>query len=161
MNSLYSIQPISPSGLQYSASEELAASSLALVQELEVSLERSQRALLARDLRGIEQGTLEQTRLQQKLAMLWPEAASEKRRDKNAAAVTACVGKLDVDAALLAAQRRVLHLGRVQASLLARAQQSLKMISYLAAGPQTTYGPPTPGAIAAQGMYPPKSKQSQ
>jgi hypothetical protein len=152
------------------ASEELAVSSLALLQELEASLEQSQRALLKRDLAGIEQGTREQIGLQQALAALWASAAPAVPavpEDQRAADPAISFGPLsfglresNLAPTVLAAQRRVLHLGRVQAAVLSRARQSLKMIFYLAAGPQTTYGPPTAGAIGAQQMSPAKDRET-
>lgn len=114
---------------------------------------RSQRALLARDLEGMERGTNEQIRLQQVLAMLLAsaQAADGGPGDRGRGSSQFISGQaissepkrgFDPDATLIAAAHRVLHLGRVQAALLTRAQLRLKWISYLAAGPQTTYEPP-------------------
>jgi len=104
--------------------------------ELEASLLSSQEALLARDLAGVEQGTCEQVRLQRALEILRPcEAAQTSDSERTRAS-----------SELRAAAIRILHLGRVQAALLDRAQRSLRMISNLLAGPEASYGPPLCGS---------------
>jgi len=136
-------------------SAEAAQACLALLGKLEDSLAASQRALLARNLQGIESGTREQARLVDELSALC--GAGEKTAppadlraaggDGEAAGDGEVPGKNEVpgesQAALLcgvrAAGRRVLQSARVQAALLARAARRQKMISHLLAGPQQTY----------------------
>ena len=107
---------------------ELAAAAISVLLELEASLLSSQEALLARDLAGVEQGTREQVRLQRAFEILRPWDAAQTSSELRATAM------------------RILHLGRVQAALLDRAQRSLRMISNLLAGPEASYGPPLCGS---------------
>jgi hypothetical protein len=107
--------------------------SLELLGELEASLELTQKALLARDLDSLEQGTREQMRWRQALTVLWAES-----RDH----ADAQVDMHGEPSELRAVLRRVLHLGRVQSFLLARAQRSLATMANLLAGPHASYGPP-------------------
>jgi len=123
--------PRSPERLFNGAAEITPASKLLLV-ELEASLRASQRALLSHDVALMERHTCEQIRLQRLLEVLWS------RRD--AARDPAFVVEMR------AAQMRVLHLGRVQAALLVRAQRWQNMLSNLLAGPETSYVP-TSGSI--------------
>jgi hypothetical protein len=109
------------------AAEITQASKLLLV-ELEASLQASQRALLSHDVALMEQHTCEQIRLQRLLEALWS------RRD--AAHDPAFIVEMR------AAQMRVLHLGRVLAALLVRAQRWQSMLSNLLAGSETSYVPP-------------------
>jgi len=119
--------------------DELAQARLAILGELESSLEASQKALLARDLEGIERETREQVRLQRALAILGaPDAVPVGDRAVGGARPQA---EAPQDSASGSAQTRVLHLARVQAALLARAQRSAKMIAHLLAGPEAPYGP--------------------
>lgn len=148
-NALISAEQISADQPLARGKTELAAAALALLGELEASLRASQKALLARDAEGIERGTREQVGLQRALAPLWaqdvgrPAGGDSWRR----AATPQC--KPALAAALLAAQWRVLHLGRVQAGLLARAQRTLRMISNLLAGPEAVYGLPPESLVPA------------
>ena len=119
---------------------EPARASLALLEQMELSLHASQKALLARDLAQLECHTGEQRRLQQALAILWqgtrtqPPSSPLETEDDRA-----------LGAQLRRAQTRVLHLARVQAALLARAQRTLHMISNLLAGTGAGYGPAASG----------------
>jgi hypothetical protein len=99
---------------------------LAVLDQLESSLRRSQLALLAHDIAGLGEATQDQWRWQRTLTHLWAEAARNAPADLAAAAVGA-------------AQRRVLHLGRVQAALLTRERRWLKSLASLAAGPTAVY----------------------
>jgi hypothetical protein len=118
-----------------SGREDAIQASLELLGELKASLELTQKAVLARDLNGLEQRTREQLRWRQALAVLWAES----RHGANAR--VEMQGQSPVPAELQAALSRVLHLGRVQSFLLARAQRSLATMAYLLAGPQASYGP--------------------
>lgn len=122
----------------------MAWSAGALLAELECSLEAGQRALLSRDLAGLERATSEQIGLHRSLQAL----GSQNGAPKNDAT------PLDpaLAAGLRAAQWRVLYLGRVQAALLTRAQRSLRMLSNLLAGPGASYAAPNysaPGYAAS------------
>lgn len=111
---------------------------LALLADLENSLRSSQAALLSRDVVQIEQLASEQAELRHALsAFLHPPDARIYGRE-----ITFSGARAD---AVRAAQARVLRLGRVQAALLRRAQQSLRAISHLLAGPLSGYGPPSGG----------------
>jgi len=113
---------------------------LALLQELEASLEATQQAVLARDWAGLDQGTREQMRLHRAFKTVWaqfethPPGIAENGR-----------GPLEQEpqlaAELRAAGKRVLDLGRVQRALLVRAERSLRMMANLLAGPGSSYSP--------------------
>ena len=98
-----------------------------MLEQLEASLRLSQQALLARDLARIEQLSVEQTVLCHALGSVRASAGCR---------------TVATDSRTLAAAARVLELGRVQAELLCRAQQSLRMLSHVLAGAQADYGPP-------------------
>ena len=98
----------------------LAAASAAVLAELESSLRASQQALLARDISSLEQATREQTRLRRALEILWAR-------------------NVTFPPELRGAQQRVLHLGKVQAALLAREQRWLTVLANLVAGPEASY----------------------
>jgi hypothetical protein len=115
---------------------EIAQASRGLLADLEASLQASQRALLARDVAGVEERTREQIRLHRSLEILWSgDAAQAQTSDR------VQVDSL-LDAALRAAAIRVLHLGRVQAALLTRQQRRLRIVSNLLAGSSASYAPP-------------------
>ncbi len=107
--------------------DQLIQAPLALLRELESSLEASRKALLNRDLAGLEQATREQARLHRALENL-PLATS--------------LGRRPLSAELQAARKRVLHLGLVQWALLERAGRWLRTLERLASGPGASYGPP-------------------
>jgi len=92
---------------------------LRLLCELAASLQASQQALLARDVAGLERLTAEQALLGRQIRHSG-DARSE---------------------AVLAAEKRVLDLGRIQNFLLDRAQRSLRTASNRAAGPHSDYAP--------------------
>ena len=95
---------------------------LGLLLDLEASLRASQQATLARDLEGLERLTADQARLRRALADM---------------AKTGSAG----DAAVWAAQDRVLHQGRVQLFLLAFARRRLHMLAHVRAGCEAWYAP--------------------
>jgi hypothetical protein len=119
----------------------MARSAGGLLAELEGSLEAGQRALLSRDLGGLERATGEQIGLQRSLQTLWSQNGEPGQDDVPGNDVP------PVDPALAAGLRaalwRVLYLGRVQAALLTRAQRSLRMLSNLLAGPTASYAAPS------------------
>jgi hypothetical protein len=115
---------------------------MALLLQLEASLQASQIALLARDLARIEQGTRDQIRLLQELEIL--SAPGRGLEEGSPGKRNSCAPSSDgpLTAELRAAQLRVLHLGRVQTALLVRGERSLRILSHLVAGAQSNYGPP-------------------
>jgi len=110
---------------------------LALLAELEASLQASQRALLSRDVASLEQHTAEQMRLQKALAILSAPMPRLSGSNSNPTLV----------AELRAAETRVLQMARMQAALLDRAQRWLRTVVNLLAGVEKNYAPPsgTPG----------------
>jgi len=120
---------------QLAADLGLVPSRVSVLRELEASLQASQRALLNRDVSELEQHTSEQVRLQKTLTSLWSCDAHSMASDPACSDVELAV---EVRAALI----RVQHLSRIQAALVARAQQSLRIIENLLAGPQANYAPP-------------------
>jgi hypothetical protein len=135
-----------------SGSGESAQASRAVLAELEASLEASQRALLGRDVASLEQCTSEQIRLHRSLKILWSRRAdlpgSHSSRSGPGLGVPGIeipafdIPKFDnatFDIELRDAQLRVLHLGRIQAALLGRAQRWLRTVSHLLAGVEQNY----------------------
>jgi len=101
-----------------------AAACLAVLRQLEATLQLGQKALLAYDLSAIEFATSEQARLRQEFETLWAWG----------------IPRADTDAAeLRAAQQRILHLGKTQAALLSRAQRYLNVLARLHAGANAAY----------------------
>jgi hypothetical protein len=133
-----------------SRASELSAASLGILQEMAASLVASCQALLTRNLEAMENGIEQQQRLQRALAILWKadtlwDFATTNRptpRQKTPCEAFLLPTDLRGDTQLLNSVAHVLHLGRVQKALLVRAQQSLRMIGYLAAGAQANYQPP-------------------
>jgi len=116
-----------------SGSSQIASAGRELLAELEASLQASQRALLAHDLASLEHRTGEQISLCKALEIFGtpyaaPSAGSE---------FSHCSPRVAED--LRAAQKRVLHLGRVQLASLGRAQRWLRTLSHLMAGPGASY----------------------
>ena len=128
------------------AGATIAQASAALLCELEASLRLSQRALLQRDLPGLEQATREQIRLRCALGILWewdatackPAARFDGRTQPKLSPAESARAESAPD--LRAAQQRVLQLGRIQAALLAGQQRWFTMLANLVAGPDSGYG---------------------
>ena len=117
---MISATPIIPSDNDFSArTSEIAPATLSLLHALASSLEKSQRALLARDVAGIDAGTDEQLRLTRALA------ETEFANGDSSQVFTAA--------------QRVLFLGRVSAALLRRAKRSHAALSHLLTGPAASY----------------------
>jgi hypothetical protein len=108
---------------------------LALLRELEISLERSQRVLLSGDADALAVETAAQRRILTKLDALGKQDADAGRAGDSEICDTAD----SYPAKLHASAERVLHRGRVQQALLSRAGQRLRLISNLLAGPQLAY----------------------
>jgi len=119
------------------ASQEMSSADLrqSVFQQLEQSLQRSQKFLLARDLSGFEQATQEQFVLRRQLQQL----LSHPSRDR-------APQSAERRAAQLLSAQRVLHLGRVQLSLLCRAQRFHSVLVHLLAGPGARYSVPAAAA---------------
>jgi hypothetical protein len=114
---------------------------LAILGELEASLVASQKALLARDLDRIRDGTEQQLRLTRALMILGAGPAKPGAGNGSLRATPFRPGQGRISPQLASAQNRVWHLARVQRALLRRAQQSLRMLTSLVAGPNAAYGP--------------------
>jgi hypothetical protein len=123
--------------------KEIVHTTLKLLDQLEASLKDGQSALLALDVAAMERHTADQCGLKRSLEiLLLPEAAVSRGKAENGPdlfVLPKCAPELD--AALRAAKSRVLHLTRVQAALLGRAQRFLAVLYNLTAGPGATYGP--------------------
>jgi hypothetical protein len=126
---------------------------VALLADLENSLRSSQAALLSRDVVRIEQLASEQAELRHALSAFFD--APDRRIYEWEVTFSGARGD-----AVRATQARVLRIGRVQAALLRRAQQSLGTISRLLAGPQAGYGPPAGGQGIVVARQEPHSEEA-
>lgn len=117
------------------SSAEIAQATIELLNELDASLHASQKALLARDLSGLERRTTEQASMRRALEIL---------RSRSLAP-----SDLRLARELHAAGQRVSHTARVQAALLARAQNWLRVIENLLAGPEAIYAPCTSSRLTS------------
>jgi hypothetical protein len=118
---------------------------LAALRALEVSFERSQEALRALDLAGIERGTSEQTVLIRQLDATCGNTAERLAEDR-----TAAEREFDVELAreleealkqeIRRSAQRILQALRLQAALLARQQGKLRVLANMLAGPSVPYG---------------------
>ena len=131
---------------------ELAQASR-LLDQLEVSLQGSQRVLLAGDIAVLENYTAEQNGLIEALLHLMvPRLAAQPLRTHNLSPGKSLHATSLPGAVLLqihAAQARVLHLARVQASLLLRAQRHFTMLLHLKTRFTSTYAPAQSQAAGA------------
>src|SRR5579864_4766990 len=125
------VDPASASASNLPPEANRSRSTLALLLELEKSLERSCTALLEGDLAMIDRATWEQARLCAALVPLMKQDNGTRSGESNPEPPTA--------AALRQAQTRVLDQARVQAALLVRAQRALKIVSNLLSAPLLTY----------------------
>ncbi|MFZ0814510.1 MAG: hypothetical protein WAM78_03270 [Candidatus Sulfotelmatobacter sp.] len=114
---------------------------LALLSQMEASLDGSQKALLARDLAGIEQGTREQRALAGEIEAVLRKGIAPSGNG--------------LEEELRRRRNRVLDAGRVQAALLARARRQLRVLVNMLTDPSANYGPmPTPDdAIASSRIF--------
>jgi hypothetical protein len=117
-------------------------SRLALMGELEASLHRSRKALLALDLAGIERATGEQVGMIREFQACLPRGvlplAIGNTGAKGAPGLVAHAPELEE---LRKSESRVLEAVRLQAALLGRAQCKLHVLANMLAGPSVTYGP--------------------
>lgn len=133
--------PSAPEQFLASGSYEIAAPSLALLAALEASLAAAQQALLRRDTSALQEHTREQIGLQQRLELLWGKNSVLTISQQNDPTLL-------MTSALRPALLRILHLGRVQAALLQRAQRWQAMVANLVAGPAANYLPPDGRAMS-------------
>ena len=131
--------PPAPERFLARRSYEIAAPSLALLAALEASLIGGQQALLRRDASALQGHTREQIALQRRLELLW---------GKNSVSTISEQNDPTLSSALRPAALRILHLGQVQAALLARAQRWQAMVANLVAGPAANYLPPNIRAMS-------------
>jgi DNA-binding MurR/RpiR family transcriptional regulator len=108
---------------------QLSESYVVLLRQLAASLEFSTQAVVSGHVTRLEERTAAQRLLWQKVLALSQCSDHHSNSDWPATAE------------VLAAQRRVLHLGRVQHALLQRAQQNLRAVSNQLAGLHSGYAP--------------------
>jgi hypothetical protein len=126
--------------------EESARARLAWMGKLEASLVGSHKALLALDLAGIEQRTVEQIGLLEEFATIWRprersrEPEHEHKHEHENDALDRAVRALELEKELRRRGKRILDAVRLQAALLARAQGKLRVLANMLAGPSADYG---------------------
>jgi hypothetical protein len=134
----------------FGPSETSAQKRLALMEQLQASLGRSHRALVALDLGGIEQGTREQLALGRTLAVEFELAKTELAKSQPAKTATAwwaaggpdLLGSdlpRDLFRELRRCEWQVLQAARLQAALLRRAQRKLVIMANMLAGAERNY----------------------
>lgn len=117
---------------------------LEIMQELEVSLERGRKALLALDLAGIEQECGEQRDMAQRLRMwvMQPEMTSSTCSEfPSASASELFLDRFLLEQAIHLSRSRILQAVRLQRALLQRAQCRLRVLGNMLAGPAALYHP--------------------
>jgi len=117
-----------------------AQASLALLHELEASLEATQKAVLARDLARLDEGTREQIRLEQAFREQWTQCRTLCQETPASSSLPIPL-EPRCAAELRTAATHVLDHVRVQAALLIRAQRSLRMLASLAGRTELSYRP--------------------
>ncbi len=123
--------------------EQLAQASLAILSELENSLHRSQKALLALDGAALEILTEEQARLSRALhiCFLPTTPCAPPGKSTEAAGLSRSPSTFAPRPELHAAASRVAHLARVQAALVRRAQRLRVLLSNFKSDPGEIYSP--------------------
>ena len=149
MTTLPSERSEPPSAAGSSTLRAAHLASLALLAELENSLQSGQKALLALDISAIEASTAQQVRLTREihihpsprtsLSLSQNERGEGQRGEDHRFAELSSEPWLSPE--LHAAALRVLQLARVQAALLRRTQRLLTVLSNLRADPGEAYGP--------------------
>jgi hypothetical protein len=123
-----------------------------LLKKLESSLGVSQKALLSLDVAAVEQGTTEQNHLFRQIeALYFANAAASAPDDRNKMQASRPISSVDESVELRASQARILHLGRVHAALLSKAQRALNLVTHLRSLPDATYAAPIWPADASRG----------
>jgi hypothetical protein len=125
-------------------SNELLRTRLELMRQLEASLQRSRKALLALDLAGIERGTGEQVNLVQEFESVLrrstaPPAIGRQSAEEGGLGLPVHASELARE--LRRSENRIREAARLQAALLARARSKLRVLANMLAGPSVTYGP--------------------
>lgn len=151
MNSDESISAATLSGDVLLRHEQELLMRLVLMRQLLASLSGSREALLALDLKGIEQGTREQIGLSVKLA----ENIAQAKRKSSAEHGLSLEPMYEIEPEikprmrvermreeLRQSQLGVLQALRLQSALLVRAQWKVRVLSNMLAGPSVNYGPP-------------------
>jgi len=123
-----------PSADAGTRADESALARLAWMGKLEASLVGSHKALLALDLAGIEQRTVEQ------IGLIREFAAMRRPREPEDEALDRALRTPTLEKELRRSGTRILDAVRVQAALLARAQSKLRVLANLLAGPSVDYG---------------------
>lgn len=131
-------RPIQPD--QSGEVKELPGAWLGLMRDLEASLARSRRALVALDLAAIEAGTQEQRCLSQKLGGERPRGLSPQGIDPRG------IDSREIDPEvrtpeMVQIENAVMQALRLHAALLSRAQRKLDVLRNTLAGPVWNYGP--------------------
>ncbi len=123
--------------------ESLLRARLALMCELEASLQASRKALLALDLADIECGTRDQIGLTRELEALLQRSraslAAERSAEPGAPELRTHAAELEEK--LQQSQNRIFDALRLQAALLTRARGKLRVLANMLAGPSVPYGP--------------------
>lgn len=140
-----------PSAAALEAAEDLVRHRLALMGELEASLDASRKALLALNLAGIELGTREQVGLLRKLEAVLQRSMAPLERERRPAedrAQARLAYAPELENETRRCGHRILQAARLQAALLARARAKLRVVANMLAGQSVTYGPPVAGNSA-------------
>jgi hypothetical protein len=114
---------------------------MALMSELEASLQTSRNALVALDLAGIERGTSEQVGLIEELDALTRRSVAPLESERPLAEQEAHGPTPGLEEEVRRSAYRILEASRLHAALLARAQWKLRVLANILAGPSVTYGP--------------------
>jgi hypothetical protein len=124
-------------------SDELRQACLGLMRQLEASLHRSRKALLALDLVSIERETREQVGLIVEFDTVRQQAMTPRatgiRQPKDR--VPAKGGEPELAEELRQSANRILNAARLQAALLMRARAKLHVLANMLAGTSIDYGP--------------------
>jgi hypothetical protein len=133
-----------PSANALETAEDLVRLRLALMGELEASLDASRKSLLALNLTGIELGTREQVGLLRNLEAVLRRSMAAPGREKQPTedrtqAWLAYAPELEDETRRCC--HRILQAARLQAALLARARAKLRVVANMLAGQSVTYGP--------------------
>jgi hypothetical protein len=131
------------------AADEPVRACLALMGELEASLERSRKALLAQDLAGIERGTGEQVGLLEAIDAAVRRSVTPCTTWKQTRGLSASSPGLEEE--LRHSRDRIMEAVRLQAALLARARSKLRVLANMLADPSVDYGPLLARSVRSRG----------
>ena len=117
---------------------ELLRACVALMRELEDSLEGSRKALLALDLGGIERGTSDQVSLVRRLDSLFRHCGTTSEVESSEqSGARRYLSELEEE--LRQSQNRIGDALRLQSALLVRSRAKLRMLANMLAGPTVPY----------------------